>query len=57
MSTGEQLYLALVVGSIGGWGLWIAYVTARYDRLRGGRPEALRAQSSLHHGMGHATAD
>ena len=57
MSVAATLYLALVVGTIGGWGLWMAYLTARCDRRRGGRPEALRAEDSHHHGMSHAAAD
>ena len=55
MTTGEQLFLALAVGSIGGFGLWLFYVTSRFDRLRGGKPEAKRYEAPAD--MAHAGAD
>jgi len=56
MTPGETLYLALVLFTIGGFGLWLFYVNWRYDRLRGGKPEAKR-QEELPHGMAPAGAD
>lgn len=55
MTFGEQLYLALAIGSIGGFGLWLFYITSRYDRLRGGKPEAKRYEEPTD--MVHAGAD
>jgi hypothetical protein len=54
MTFGEQLYLALALGTIGGFGLWLFYVTSRFDRHRAG-PEARRLEAP--HDMVHAGAD
>jgi hypothetical protein len=55
MTTGEQLFLALSIGAIGGFGLWLFYITSRYDRLRGNTPEAKRYEEPTD--MVHAGAD
>ena len=55
MTPGEKFYLALVLFSFCGFGLWLFYVTSRYDRSRGGKPEAIRHDPS--HDMAHAGAD
>ena len=55
MSSGEQLYLLLVLATFGGFGLWVAYNTIRFDRRRAGRPEARRYAAP--EGMSHAAAD
>ena len=55
MSSGELLFLALSIATFGGFGLWLGYVSWRFDRFRAGRPEALRHEP-VHHTM-HATAD
>ena len=58
MSKGEQLYLALVIAVFGGWGLWMFYLTWRYDSSRKG-PEAIRAHDEPHHhqSLAHGAAD
>ena len=55
MTFGEQLYLALAIGAIGGFGLWLFCITSRYDRLRAGKPEARRYEAPTD--MVHAGAD
>jgi hypothetical protein len=55
MTQGETLYLALVLATFGGFGLWLFYVNMRYDRLRGGKPEARRMEE-MPQMMGHAVA-
>jgi hypothetical protein len=55
MSSGEQLYLLLVVATFGGFALWLAYNTMRFDRRRAGKPEARRYEAP--EGLGHAAAD
>jgi hypothetical protein len=47
MSKGEQLYLAMVIAVFCGWGLWMFYLTLRYDRTRKG-PEARLARDEQH---------
>ncbi len=55
MTSGEQIYLAIVLGTFGGFGLWLAYNTWRFDRRRAGKPEARRYEP-MHHVVG-ASAD
>ena len=55
MTSGEQLYLALVLATFGSFGLWLAYNTMRFDRLRAGKPEAKRYE--VPEGIAHAAAD
>ena len=55
MTPGELFYLAIVIATFGGFGLWVGYVTWRFDRSRAGRPEARRYQEAP--GGAHATAD
>lgn len=55
MTQGEMLYLALVLATFGGFGLWLFYMNLRYDRLRGGKPEAKRHDEAPS-GMMHAVA-
>jgi hypothetical protein len=55
MTSGEQLYLLLVIATFGGFGLWLAYNSMRFDRLRAGKPEARRYAAP--EGMAHAAAD
>lgn len=54
MTPGEQFYLVVVLATFGGFGLWLAYNTWRYDRSRAGKPEARRYEAP---DMAHATAD
>ena len=55
MTSSEQLFLALDLATIGGFGLWLFYITSRYDRFRAGKPEARRYE--VDHDMAHAGAD
>ncbi len=55
MTSGEQIYLVIVLATFGGFGLWVAYNTWRYDRSQAGRPEARRHEPA-HHMVG-ASAD
>ena len=55
MTSSEQLFLALALATIGGFGLWLFYVTSRYDQFRAGKPEARRYEAG--HDMAHAGAD
>jgi len=54
MSSGEVLYLMLVLSTFGGFGLWVGYSTWRYDRSRQGRP-AVRYLEDPHHAPHDAT--
>jgi hypothetical protein len=54
VTQGEMMYLALVLATFGGFGSWLFWVNLRYDRMRGGRPEAKRFEAPA--GMGHAVA-
>ena len=56
MTSGEVVYLAIVLATFGGFGLWLAYNTGRYDRRRAGKPEARRYEEAPH-GMMGASAD
>ncbi len=56
MSKGEQLYLAMVIAVFGGWGLWMFYLTWRYDRSRKG-PEMLIERDEPQYGLAHGAAD
>ena len=53
MTSGEQIYLAIVLATFVGFGLWLAYNTWPYDHSRGGRPEARRFEGS-HDAVGAA---
>jgi hypothetical protein len=53
MTQGEMLYLALVLATFGGFGLWLFYVNMRYDRLQRREPAAKRHEAPE---MGHAVA-
>ena len=64
MTTGELFYLILALATFGGFGLWLAYNSVRFDRSRGGRPEARRLEAqqaqrleAAPHDMAHASAD
>ncbi len=55
MTSGETLYLALVLATFGGFGSWLFYVNWRFDRLTSGKPEARRFEHPQ--GLEYAAAD
>jgi hypothetical protein len=55
MTSGETLYLALVLSTFCGFGAWLFYVNWRYDRMTSGKPEARRYE--MPQGIGYAAAD
>ncbi len=55
MSQGEMLFLTVVLATFGGFGLWLAYNSWRYDHLRAGKPVVRYADP--HVDAAHAGAD
>ena len=56
MTSGELIYLAIVLATFGGFGFWLGYNTWRFDRRRAGKPEARRHEEAPY-GMIGASAD
>jgi len=47
MTQGGVFFLALVLAMFGGFGSWLFWLNLRYDRLRGGKPEARRFEAPV----------
>ena len=55
MSQDEMLFLTVTLATFGGFGLWLAYNSWRYDRHRAGKPVVRYAAAPK--STAHAGAD